>query len=381
MKDKKNIYFDNAATTFPKPECVINEMISCMKNYCANPGRSGHKLAMRSNKAVYDARCEIAGFFNAPDPLHVIFTKNATESLNIVANTLAEIGGHIIITAYEHNSVIRALYRFCKIDKLRYDIIVPNETGCIDPVDIENSIEKDTIAVLVSLASNITGYILPVKQIGEICKKHNIIYAIDVSQGAGTIRPDMIDNNVNIIAGTGHKDLYGPQGTGFICTDGFQPAPLLYGGTGTDSMSSDPPVIIPEMLEAGTLNLPGIVGLAEGIKFIKKIGNQKIIRHKQALINYMSYGLENIKKITSYIPDFNCGIVAIDIADMDSQEAVQILSEKYGICTRGGFHCSPNVHRFLKTDGKGLIRFSFGIFNDRNEIDYTLNALEFLKID
>mgnify|MGYP002345266198 CR=1 FL=1 len=375
----KNItYFDNAATTYPKPQCVISAMNSCMKNYCANPGRSGHRLAILSEEAVYQARRRITDFFHGKNPLKTVFVKNATEGLNMVIGTLAAMKGHVIYTSYEHNSVIRPIWRYSQSGDLSYDICLPDVTGCIDPRDIESLIRKDTLAVIVSLASNITGYILPIKEIGRICKEHRLFFIVDVSQGAGTIQPDMIENDIHVIVGTGHKDLYGPQGTGFVCAEGFELIPILYGGTGTESMSPNPANVSPDILEAGTQNLPGIVGLAQGAAFIEELGAIKIQKHKKALIKRMSDGLKSIKGITSYIPEDNCGIVAFDVTGLDSQETVHLLSTQYGICARGGFHCSPNLHRYLKTDQTGLIRFSFGIFNKIKEVDHSLNALEFI---
>lgn len=333
---------------------------------------------MISEQAVYQARCKINDFFHGKDPMKTVFTKNATEGLNMVIRTLAEMKGHIIYTAYEHNSVIRPLYQYTRNGCLHVDVCLPDLLGCINPQDIESKIRKDTVAVIVSLASNITGYILPVKEIGKICKNHNIFFIVDVSQGAGTLQPDMTENNIHVIVGTGHKDLYGPQGTGFVCTDGFDLMPLLYGGTGTDSMSPDPELVCPDMLEAGTLNLPGITGLARGIDFVRDLGKETILKYKKKLVSAMTDGLNCIKGISTYAPsdNCNCGIVALDIDRMDSQEAVHLLSTKYQICARGGFHCSPNLHRYLKTDQKGLIRFSFGVFNRIREIDHVLNALE-----
>lgn len=372
------IYFDNAATTYPKPQCVISAMNSCLMNYCANPGRSGHRLAVLSDEAMFKARCCIADFFHCKDPLQTVFVKNATEGLNMVIGTLAGLKGHVIFTSYEHNSVIRPVTKHVKDGSLSFDICLPDERGCIRPEDIERLIRKDTVAVIVSLASNITGYILPVKEIGKVCKDRRIFFIVDVSQGAGTLQPDMIENNIHVLVGTGHKDLYGPQGTGFICTEGFDLKPILYGGTGTESMSSDPVIISPDTLEAGTQNLPGIVGLAEGVSFVKNLGKEKILSHKNRLVKRLSDGLNQIHGITPYIPEYNAGIVAFDVEKLDSQETVHLLSAKFGICARGGFHCSPNLHRYLKTDQKGLNRFSFGLFNNANEVDYSLNALEFI---
>jgi cysteine desulfurase/selenocysteine lyase len=373
---KRTIYFDNAATTFPKPASVISAMTSCMENFCANPGRSGHSLAMLSDEAVFRGRLALTEFFNGKDPLKTVFMKNATEGLNMVIGTLAAMKGHVVFTSYEHNSVIRPVYHYAKKGLLSYDICLPDPYGRIYPKDIESKIQKNTLAVIVSLASNITGYILPVKEIGELCKDRRLFFVVDVSQGAGTLRPDMIENNIHVLVGTGHKDLYGPQGTGFVCTNEFDLIPILYGGTGTDSMLPDPANVSPDMLEAGTLNLPGIVGLTEGVRIVSNIGSEKIHRHKKTLISRMLMGLENIKGITPYVPEDNCGIVSFDIDGMDSQEAVHILSSNYGICARGGFHCSPNLHRYLKTEDKGLVRFSFGIYNHINGIDYALDALE-----
>lgn len=372
------IYFDNAATTFPKPQCVISAMNSCMMNYCANPGRSGHSLAVMSEDALYKARRCVTDFFHGKDPMKTIFVKNATEGLNMVIGTLAAMKGHVIYTSYEHNSVIRPISRYAKSGNLSYDVCLPDDKGCINPKDIESMVRTDTVAVISSLASNITGYILPIREIGKICKDRRLFFIVDVSQGAGSIQPNMIENNIHVIVGTGHKDLYGPQGTGFVLSEGFDLIPLLYGGTGTESMSADPAIISPDMLEAGTQNLPGIMGLAQGATFVKNLGVDKIQSQKQTLVKHMAEGLKSIKGITPYIPVNNCGIVAFDVDHLDSQETVHLLSTKFSICARGGFHCSPNLHRYLKTDQKGLVRFSFGIFNRIKEVDDSLNALEFI---
>lgn len=374
------IYLDNAATSFPKPERVYIHMIICMRQYCANPGRGGHSMSMASGRAVNRAREDICSFFNIKDPMRLCFTKNATEALNIAIKGVLKQGDHVILTSMEHNSVMRPLNTLKRDFGISFTIVGGNKFGEIEPDDIKKNILKNTTMIISTLSSNVNGIIMPVKDIGRIAGEAGITFLLDASQGAGSLPVDVEDLKADILAFPGHKGLMGPQGTGGIYVrEGINLKSLLEGGTGSNSEAVYQPEIMPDYLESGTLNTPGIIGLGQGIAFIKEKGIGKIREHKHELVSRLLEGFREIKgaRIYSRIEkNCNSGIAAVNINGFDSTELSYILDREFQTATRGGIHCAPLAHRTLGTSGSGIVRFSPGFFNTATEIDFVIRSVE-----
>ena len=274
------IYLDNAATTFPKPEAVYNAMMDCMKNYCANPGRAGHKLAMKAAREIYDTRENIAKLFNIDNPMNIVFTNNATDSLNLAIKGVVNKGDHIITTSMEHNSVIRPIKALEKVG-VENTIVQCDDQGFLNIDDLEKAIKPNTKLIVTTHASNVCGTLIDIKSISEIANKHNILYLIDASQTVGVYDIDLKDIKADMLAAPGHKGLLGPQGTGILyIREGLNIGILKEGGTGSRSEDLFQPDLLPDKYESGTHNTPGIVGLNEGVKFIFKEGIDKIKEHE-----------------------------------------------------------------------------------------------------
>jgi cysteine desulfurase family protein len=374
------IYLDNAATSFPKPECVCRAMERCMREYCANPGRGGHALSIRAGMAVTDAREKICGLFNIQDPLRLSFTKNATEALNIAIKGAVFPGCHVITTAMEHNSVMRPLRTLERDMGLELTILEGNALGEVEPDAFKKAIKKNTVLIVASLSSNVNGIIMPADEIGRIARNSGILFLLDASQGAGSMPVDVKVQNIDLLAFPGHKGLLGPQGTGCLYVrEGVRMKTLMEGGTGSNSEYPFQPEIMPDLLESGTLNTPGIVGAGAGAEYVAGWGVEAIGVYKHHLVKMLQDGLEGIPGICLYsVSDKarNSGIVAINLNDLDSTELSYILDKQYGICTRAGLHCAPGAHRRLGTEMRGVVRFSVGCFNTEEDIRYTVRAVE-----
>lgn len=374
------IYLDNAASSFPKPECVCREMDRCMREYCANPGRGSHSLSVMAGTAVMAARDVICGLFNIHDPMRLVFTKNATEALNIAIKGTVFSGCHVVTTSMEHNSVMRPLRALERDIGLEVTVVKGNELGEIDPDGIRKEIKKNTALIVSTLSSNVNGVVMPIKEIGYIASQSGLIFLVDASQGAGSIAIDVEALNIGMMAFPGHKGLLGPQGTGCLYVREDIPIKtLMEGGTGSNSESPYQPDFLPDMLESGTLNTPGIVGLGAGTSYIGVIGLERIAAYKHRLVKMLIEGFSKIPGVSLYsVSDKsrNSGIVAINLKDLDSAELSYILDSEYGIYTRAGLHCSPGAHRALGTEKRGAVRFSVSCFNTVAEIIYTLDALE-----
>ena len=373
------IYLDNAATTFPKPEAVYNAMMDCMKNYCANPGRAGHKLAMKAAREIYDTRENIAKLFNIDNPMNIVFTNNATDSLNLAIKGVVNKGDHIITTSMEHNSVIRPIKALEKVG-VENTIVQCDEQGFLNIDDLEKSIKPNTKLIVTTHASNVCGTLIDIKSISEIANKHNILYLIDASQTVGVYDIDLKDIKADMLAAPGHKGLLGPQGTGILyIREGLNIDILKEGGTGSRSEDLFQPDLLPDKYESGTHNTPGIVGLNEGVKFIFKEGIDKIKEHEEELCKYMLERLDEVPNIKIYGPkDANkrASVISINIGNMDSGEITFLLDSEYDIATRSGIHCAPLAHKTLGTLEQGAVRFSIGYFNTKEEIDKAVAALK-----
>jgi cysteine desulfurase family protein len=379
------IYFDNAATSFPKPECVTDAVVNYMTQIGANPGRSGHKLSIEAGQIVFKARKSIATLFGLKNSMHVIFTSNATEALNLAIKGVLQEGDHAITTSMEHNSTIRPLHELEKEAFISLSIVQADKTGIIDPKRIREAITVRTKAVVVNHASNVLGCIQPIREIGKICKENGVISIIDCAQSAGVVPIDINRDNIDILAFAGHKGLYGPTGTGgMVIADNFDHKkikPLKCGGTGSLSDKIDQPDFLPDRFESGTLNVAGLNGLLAGSQYIqnKPDGIKGIYRHKNELQKYF------IKQAEMQVPGFICysssdlpstGVVAFKINNISVSEMAQMLSDKYKIMCRQGLHCSPLAHQTIGTFPEGTLRFGFGIFNTKEEIDTAVHALK-----
>lgn len=377
------IYLDNAATSWPKPDRVISEMTRCMKEYCANPGRGSHKLSSASGIALSKTREIIAEFFNISDPMRLCFTKNATEALNIAIHGMLNPGDHVITTCMEHNSVIRPLKTLERDKGIQLTILKGNRFGEIDLQELENSIKTNTRLIVSTLSSNVNGIIMPVADMARISRERGIIFLLDASQGAGSIKIDVKAMNIDLMAFSGHKGLLGPQGTGGLYIgERAKIKPLMQGGTGSKSEFLYQPDILPDMIESGTLNLPGIVGLACGVEFIKTFGAENIRIYKHMLVKRLHEGICGLKGITLYNrpeAEKNSGIVAFNFDWADSSEIAYLLDKKYDIATRAGLHCAPIAHETLGTLEKGIVRISLGCFNTIQEINAVVKAIEELS--
>jgi cysteine desulfurase / selenocysteine lyase len=378
-KEITMIYFDNAATTFPKPEVVYRAMDKCMRESCANPGRSGHKLSMEAGRLVFEARELLAKLFNAKKSENIIFGLNATDALNTAIKGLVNKGDHVITTSMEHNSVLRPLKQLENLG-IETTIVQCSETGELNISMIEEALKNNTKMVITTHASNVTGTIMPIKKIGEIAKRNNLRYIIDTAQTAGTYNIDVEELNVDVLTFTGHKGLMGPQGVGgFYIREGIPLRQMREGGTGSMSESLLQPELLPDKYESGTPNTPGIAGLAAGLNFIKDIGMENIRKHEENITKYFLEELSKIEEIIVYGPrniEKQGPVVSINIANKTSSEVSFCLDNHFDIATRPGLHCAPMAHRTIGTKEQGAVRFSFGYFNTLDEIDKAIKALK-----
>lgn len=373
------IYLDNAATTYPKPETVYDEVMRAMKEYGANPGRGSHAMAIEGARVIYETRENLAQLFNIDDPMRVILTFNATDSLNQGIKGVLNPGDHVITTTMEHNSVLRPIKELEKYG-IKNTIVHCNSDGSINTERLEEAIRSNTKLIVTTHVSNLSGTILPIEKIGNMCKRRNVLYMLDASQSAGVLDIDMKKHNIDLLAAPGHKGLLGPQGTGILiinCDDEIKH--LKEGGTGSESSNIYQPDFYPDKLEAGTHNLPGIAGLNEGVKYILNKGTKSIYSHEKKLLEAFIEGIKNISKIKIYGPEDieqRCGVVSVNLENVDSSELAFMLDTEYGIAVRPGLHCAPLAHKTIGTENVGAVRFSVGPFNEMTDIKAAVNALK-----
>lgn len=374
------VYLDNASTTFPKPKQVVDAMYNYMLNIGGNAGRGNYSNSLQSNRYLYDARETVCSFFGYDNPSNVIFTNNVTTSLNMLIKGLLRNGDHVITSSMEHNSVIRPLIERKASINIELDIVDADSQGFVSVDEIKNKIRPETKLVIITQASNVTGSIQKIKDIGKLCKDNDIFFIVDSSQGAGVIDINMKSINADAIAFTGHKSLLGPQGIGgFIINDNFNNncLSILQGGTGSLSYSLEQPDFLPDKFECGTHNLPGIIGLSESIKYINSIGLNEIYEHNSHLLKYFLNGLSNISGLNIYgdrTGENSTTCVSINATSFDSSELGYLL-ECEGIKTRCGLHCSPLAHKTIGTYPSGTVRLSLSYFTTKSEIDYTLKSI------
>lgn len=372
------IYLDNGATTFPKPKVVTDKIMECYLDYAGNPGRSGHKLAMKMDLEIYETREKICKLINGTEVLNVIFTFNATDSLNLAIKGVLEEGDHVITTSMEHNSVLRPLNQLRKDGKIELSIVYADEKGYIDPQKIFEALTPNTKMIVTTHMSNVFGTIVDIKAIGDFCKENNILYLVDASQSIGVLDIDVQEMNIDLLAFPGHKALFGPMGTGALyIKEGIIVKPLKEGGTGSYSYSIDQPDLYPDSLESGTPNGVGIIALGKGIDFINEVGLENIRNHEMSLKNHFIELLKDNEDVILYgtLDDRQGAVVSLNVKDMDSSEISYILSDEFDIYTRPGFHCAPLAHKTMGTEELGAIRFSFGYYNTLEEVEKTVEAL------
>ena len=372
------IYLDNGATSFPKPKVVTDKIMECYLGYAGNPGRSGHKLAMKMDLEIYETREKICKLINGTEVLNVIFTFNATDSLNLAIKGVLEEGDHVITTSMEHNSVLRPLNQLRKDGKIELSIVYADEKGYIDPQKIFEALTPNTKMIVTTHMSNVFGTIVDIKAIGDFCKENNILYLVDASQSIGVLDIDVQEMNIDLLAFPGHKALFGPMGTGALyIKEGIIVKPLKEGGTGSYSYSIDQPDLYPDSLESGTPNGVGIIALGKGIDFINEVGLENIRNHEMSLKNHFIELLKDNEDVILYgtLDDRQGAVVSLNVKDMDSSEISYILSDEFDIYTRPGFHCAPLAHKTMGTEELGAIRFSFGYYNTLEEVEKTVEAL------
>lgn len=374
------IYLDNASTTFPKAPNVANAMANYITNYGININRGSYALAYDVEDIIYTTRQRLNTLFNGHDPSHVIFTQNVTMSLNMVIKGLLKAGDHVLVSAMEHNAVMRPLTQLLDKD-ITFDIIPCDKTGSIQLESTETLIRPNTAAVIINHASNVCGTIQPIESIGAICKAHNLHFIVDAAQTAGVIPIDVKACHIDALCFTGHKGLLGPQGIGgIILTKEMAQTltPLIAGGTGSFSHLETMPTHMPDAFEAGTLNLPGIIGLNEGLSYIESQEMENIHNHELALTQAFLKGLQSIDGINIVgkqdIQD-RTAVVSITIDSMDPASIAYELESTYQIMTRVGLHCAPRAHQTLGTYPEGTVRFSFGYANTYEDVEAALSAL------
>lgn len=371
------IYLDNGATSFPKPLSVRQNVDISLKKFSANPGRSGHSLSLRAAKEIFECRKRLKELFNVNSEEEIIFTENCTMALNTVIFGLLSEGDHVLISSMEHNSVTRPLeslkdkgVTYSTFD-YSYD---DNET--VD--NVRNLIKPETKLVICTHASNVFGFRFPIERICALCHAYGILFCVDSAQSVGVFDIDVGTNQYDFVCMSGHKSLYGPMGTGVLILNNRNLKPLLYGGTGTESVKKSQPEGLPEKFESGTQNMNGISGLKAGVDFVKNRGIKNIYNHEYKLAKRLFNGLANNRKVITYNKSFDYGkvapVVSFNIDGVYSEDLVAKLN-KYGIMTRGGLHCSPLAHTTMNTIENGTVRVVPGAFNTINDINYLLNVI------
>lgn len=378
------VYLDNAATSYPKPKEVADAVYDFMINNGTSSGRGSYKKAMESDFLIYNARKEIASLFNFDDPKRVIFTSNVTESLNLAIRGIVKNGDNVITSSLEHNAVWRCLKTLEKEINISITKINSNKEGYINIEEINKSIKYNTSLIVFNHASNVLGTIQPIKKIGKIARNKNIPFLVDAAQSAGAFPIDIKKDNIDLLAFTGHKSLLGPMGTGGLLINcEYEISPLKVGGTGGDSAYEYQPNYYPNKLETGTLNVSGIVGLLESVRYIKKEGICKIHNKEKELIKYALEKLEGVKNIELYGPKNYkdiVGVISFNIKNMKAEDIAYILDNKYDIMVRAGLHCAPNAHELIGTKDIGTLRIGIGYFNEKEDIDLLVNALNEIQI-
>jgi len=367
------IYFDNAATSWPKPSETIAAMQNYLQNVGGSPGRSGHRLSIEAARIIFDTREKLAQLFNVSDPLRIILTGNATEALNIAVFGYLKQGDHVITSGMEHNSVMRPL-RAMEKRGVGITVVPCDIDGLIDPGHIAGAIKKNTKAIFITNASNVTGTIMPVSDIGRIAREHGLVFCVDAAQTAGCYPIDVVEMNIDLLAFTGHKSLLGPSGTGGLyIREGLEKSiePICVGGTGSRSEVEEQPDFMPDRYEAGTPNTVGIAGLKAGVEFVLSKGVDQIKNKEEKLVKMFMEGVSDLPGIILYgqkSVERRTPAVSFNIAGMDPAAIALELDEQFGIMSRSGLHCAPAAHKTIGTYPTGTLRFSFSYLRTEEQI-------------
>ena len=378
------LYFDNAATSWPKPAGMIEAMIRYNGMIGGNPGRSGHHRSLDAGRIILEAREVLAELFRC-DALRMVFTNNATEALNISLSGLLHAGDHVMTSSMEHNSVMRPL-RFLESQGVQLSVIPCSGEGLLDLDDVRTAIRPQTRLVVVTHASNVTGTIQPLAELGRMTRDHGILFCVDAAQTAGALPVHVDDMAVDLLAFSGHKSLFGPQGTGgLFIREGLekQIRPLMMGGTGSRSEFEWQPDFMPDKYESGTPNTIGLAGLGAGVRFVLAEGVETIRNKEKSLTEKFLQGLASLQGITVYGPPgaaSRTAVVSFNIAGVSPSEAALEFDERFRIMCRPGLHCAPASHRTIGTFSRGTIRFGFGYFNTEEEISLALEAIRSLIV-
>ncbi len=372
------IYFDNAATTYPKPRAVCDAVLRAMTDAGGNPGRSAHRLSMTAADIIYECRCELADFFGCSVPENVVFTYNATYALNIAIKGLVSRGSHVLISSFEHNSVLRPVAALAARN-VTYNVFDASGSTVQIINNIKSLVKRNTTAIICTHVSNVCGLELPIAEIGEYCASRHINFIVDAAQSAGVRPIDMRAYNIDALCIPGHKSLYGIAGCGAVIfhekyKENYMPfAPIIEGGSGVDSLNIEMPSLLPERFEAGTLCVPAIAALLAGTREVRRIGPAKIAEHELKLKTKLCELLGEMPEVELYLPDGEeegrpgTGVVAFNVKGKPSSDIADALAKR-GICVRSGFHCAPLAHKTLGTGQDGAVRVSFSMYNSENEV-------------
>lgn len=370
------IYLDNAATTFPKPDCAVAEMTKCIREYCGNPGRSGHRLSLRASEKIYECRQTLASFFGSDNPENVVFTLNTTYALNLAIKSLYTPQAHVLISNMEHNSVYRPIFELQTRGEITYDTFNVMQSTEKILAELRAKVKKNTGLLVMTHASNLCGKVFPIREIGTFCRKNSIRFIIDAAQSAGVIEIDMKRCFADALCAPAHKGLYGPQGLGFVIFGDTPPLrTIIEGGNGINSLSATMDGELPERFEAGTMPTPAIAALDASVRFIRNEGIRKINAHETALAAELCRLLSRIPgSILHGTRRPEIGIVLYENATLSVNRLAEELNAR-DICVRGGFHCCPIGHTTLHTGKEGAIRISMGYYNTIRDIDAVADAI------
>jgi cysteine desulfurase/selenocysteine lyase len=380
------IYFDNAATSWPKPPEVIEAMVRFLEHVGANPGRSGHRLSVEAGRIVYKAREAIAELFNAPDPLRVVFGANVTEALNLALQGYLRPGDHVVTSSMEHNSVMRPLRALASRksrEAIELTVVTCSAEGFLDPADLDAAVRPDTVMIVLNHASNVCGSLLPIGEAGVIARHRNCSLLVDAAQTAGAYPIDMQNDNIDFLAFTGHKALAGPMGTGGLIigerVDLSRLTPLKRGGTGSRSEREEQPDFLPDMCESGTANTVGLAGLAAGVRWVMAQGVETIRQHEIELAQQLIDSLRDIPGVRVYgglDAARQTATVSFNVIGLEPSEVGLRLDDEYGIMSRVGLHCAPAAHKTMGTFPAGTVRFGLSAFNTLEQVDRATQAVD-----
>lgn len=375
------VYLDNGATSFPKPKIVIDTIIDSLNHGSGSLHRSQTRNALNLERSVYDARALVADFFNFRAIDHVVFTKNITESINLVLSGFLSIGDHVVTTTLEHNAVIRPLDYLKRKKNVTYSVVPLTLEGQLDYDALRIELKARPKLMIATHASNVSGDIVDIYRIGAMCSEFGVPFLVDTAQSAGVLNVDFEASGATFLAFTGHKSLLGPQGIGgLLIKPGFSELvePFILGGTGSVSESSQQPEMMPDKFESGTQNILGILGLKAGIEYVRSIGLEQIRNHENRLIMMFQNAFENdprVKIIGNLDTNMRVGILAMDFLTLDNSTMVYELSKTYDISTRGGLHCAPLAHKAYGSYPNGTVRFSVSHFTTDDEIEYAIEVI------